>query len=137
MVLYVVGVALAASVAIATSSNGSFADTLRLATSHQPETFTELYFVNPSQLPSYAAAGSTQTVHFRIQSHLTTQQTYTYRITIVRPQGTSVSTASVVLVPGRGVTVPVTFSILQPNETATIMVNLLGTDQQLTLKVKS
>jgi hypothetical protein len=137
MALYVVLVVLAALLAAVIPTRGSLVDAVRLATTHQAETFTELYFINPGHLPAFAAPGKKQTVQFRIQSHALQEQVYSYRITVSGPSGTKVTNGSVTLSPGAGVTIPASFTIAKANQSVSITISLVGTKQQLTLRSHS
>jgi hypothetical protein len=137
MAVYVVLATAIAITAAVVSAGGSFANAVRLATTHQPEVFTELYFLNPGQLPAYAAPGKKQTVRFHIQSHAAQRQTYSYRIAIEGLPANSVSTGSVVLSPGTGATVPFNFTIAGAGQSVSITIRLVGTQQYLTLRSRS
>jgi uncharacterized protein YfaS (alpha-2-macroglobulin family) len=137
MALYVVLVVLAAFLAAVIPARGSLAGAVRLASTHQTEAFTELYFVDPGRLPGFAAPGKKQTVQFRIQSHAAQRQAYPYSVTVSGPSGTKVTNGSVTLSPGAGATIPFSFTITKANQKVTITVSLVGTEQRLTLRSQS
>jgi len=60
----------------------------KLATTHQPERFTELYFTRPDALPASAAPGSRLPVAFTLHNQEAADTSYTYRITFTDPSGT-------------------------------------------------
>jgi uncharacterized membrane protein len=137
MALYVVFVLSVVLITAVIASRGSILDTAKLAVTHQPETFTELYFVDPAKLPTFAIPGKKQTVQFHIQSHLPERHTYQYRITITGLYDTTTSTGTTTVSAGEGSTIPFSFTITQPGAQATITVSLVGTQQYLTLRSQS
>lgn|GEM_PF-1023305 len=108
-----------------------------LATSHQPERYTELYFNNPAQLPSYAPAHKSQSVAFTIVNHEAQTRTYTYTVQTTVGKVTTSRTASVTLRDGQTVTDTIHFTIPLPNEQAYSAVKLLGTSQILAFRSQS
>jgi len=60
-----------------------------LATTHQPERFSELYFVNPGALPSSAAPGQQLPVVFTVHNLEGRAFTYTYSIDFTDADGTT------------------------------------------------
>lgn len=57
------------------------------ATTHQPETYTELYFTHPNSLPASINAGQAVPVAFTIHNVEARTMLYTYDITITLPNG--------------------------------------------------
>ena len=53
----------------------------KLATTHQSEHFTELYFADPANLPAAVASGQVVPVVFALKNHEAQDVTYAYRIT--------------------------------------------------------
>ncbi|HSW66419.1 MAG TPA: DUF1616 domain-containing protein [Bacillota bacterium] len=60
----------------------------KLATTHQPERFTELYFTHPDALPARAEPGSKLPVAFTLHNQESRDTTYNYRITFTDQGGT-------------------------------------------------
>ena len=54
-----------------------------LATTHQPETFTELYFENHTSLPSQPKEGESQSFSFTIHNLEYKTMVYPYSVTVV------------------------------------------------------
>lgn len=111
---------------------------LALATTHQPETYTELYFVNNRQLPSLAPAGKTQTFAFGITNHEARTVTYRYVVSMTI-DGNSVpaQTGSVVLASGQSRTLKAGFRLAEPGKSAVIGVNLAGRGEQIDFRSRS
>jgi uncharacterized membrane protein len=137
VVLYVIFVVSIAGATAYISAHHSAKDAIRLAATHQPETFTELYFLNPSKLPAFAAPGKQQTIRFHIQNDSPENKTYTYQIVASGTQGTSTSSTRVAVSAGQGVTVPYHFTIPSASEQLTITISLEGTQEQLRLRSAS
>lgn len=55
-------------------------DALALTTSTKQETFAELYFTQPNDLPSTVKAGESHTFSFAITNRSNAKQTYTYLV---------------------------------------------------------
>ncbi len=119
------------------ASGHNIARALNLASTQTSESFTELYFTNPGQLPAYAAPGKRQTVHFRIVNDSPAQQTYRYTVSVTVNQHTNTYTSKSMVKPGAGVSIPFSYTIPQSGEQALITVNLLGTHEQLVLRSHS
>ncbi|HEU4966139.1 MAG TPA: DUF1616 domain-containing protein [Candidatus Saccharimonadales bacterium] len=115
----------------------SITEAWSLATSHQPERYTELYFDNPAQLPSYAPAGKSQKVPFTIVNHEAATRTYTYTVQTTIGTVTTSRTVTVTLRNGQAATDTVRFAIPLPNEQAHTTITLLGTNQSLTFRSQS
>lgn len=62
-------------------------EAFKLATTSQPEHFTELYFTDPLNLPTATAAGQTASVRFVVHNHEARDVTYTYELRIVAEDG--------------------------------------------------
>ena len=107
-----------------------------LATTHQPERFTELYFSHPQSLPTNVTTGKPVTVVY----HITNQEAAT---TIYRPQVTLtenghsrlISQAYLVLAAGQGSDLTVTFTTTLPHAQLEFVISL--PDQQQTIQFRS
>jgi hypothetical protein len=109
-----------------------------LATTRQPEAYTELYFAAPSQLPRTIAAGKPTTFSYRITSHLTTTTTFKAYVTIVE-NGSSrlIKTDSLTLAPGKTGTANVTFTTPKSNTRLEVIVDLPARHQHIHFKSQS
>lgn len=117
-------------------------DTVRhafaLATTHQPESFTELYFVNSAHLPYYSPAGKPQTVTFRVANHQTGTKAYSYTATIKTATGTATLAGGILNVSENGsVDTKVVYTLADPNADAQITVTLNDTPYAVTFRTKS
>jgi electron transfer flavoprotein alpha subunit len=135
--VYIVFVVSIAGAAAYISAHNSAKNAVQSATTHQPETFTELYFLNPSRLPIFAAPGKKQTIRFHIQNDSSQNKTYTYQIVATGSGGTKVSSARVVVAGEQGVTTAYSFTIPKASEQLTITISLEGTQDQLRLRSQS
>ena len=135
--LYAVLVVSIASATAYISAHHSVRTAVQLAATHQPETYTELYFLNPSKLPVYAAPGKQQTIHFYIHNDSPQNKTYTYQIVASGAQGTKVSSAHVAVRAEQGVFTAYSFTIPKASEQLTLTISLQGTQEQLRLRSQS
>jgi hypothetical protein len=119
------------------STHGSIAQAFTLATTHQPERYSQLYFDNPARLPSYAPTGKTQTVPFSVVNNNTEEMTYTYRVTTTIGATTTSTVHSLRLANGQVTQLTTQFVIPKPLTKAHIVIQLLGTNEQLTLESTS
>lgn len=109
-----------------------------LATTHQPERFTELYFNNSAHLPLYAPAGKLQHIAFHISNHEARSVSYDYVATIA--DNGNVATlvhGRITLADTQSHDVPFSFSLPVPNSAAQISVTLTGHPEHLTFKARS
>lgn len=113
---------------------GAIAQAVTLATTHRPETFTELYFVNSSALPSYSPAQRVQHVSFHITNHEAKQMTYTY---VISQDATQIAHAMVTLDDGKGTDIPFSFMIAVPNSTTQLSVHLENRSEHVDFRSKS
>ncbi len=60
----------------------------KMATTHQPERFTELYFTRPDALPARVEPGSKLSVTFTLHNQESRDTTYVYQITFTDQDGT-------------------------------------------------
>jgi len=123
---------------VATAASGvNFSQAWTLATTHQPERYSELYFEDPGHLPAYAPAGKLQVVYFHIVNHEHQSQHYQYSITRTIGGVTSELHGSVDARDGQDVRQALQFVIPKPLEQAKITVQLLNSNQQLTFRSQS
>ena len=81
-----VGITLAAVIFFTVTAGG--VNALHLATSKQPERFTELYFDNTLQLPTTVTAGRRYSFSFHITNQEYETTTYTPQVSLVEPHAT-------------------------------------------------
>jgi uncharacterized membrane protein len=81
---------------------GVHTETFKLATTRQPDRYTELYFLNPTQLPTILQNGKTYKQSFAIVNHEAKAYTYTYQVALTGAgQSIKYPEASVTLQPGQ------------------------------------
>lgn len=103
-----------------------------LATTHQPEPLTELYFNNHEHLPKQLAAGSTTGFSFHITNHEAKAVTYQYRVVSQAATGTiTLGSGSVTLNDGQGADKTVQFVAPAANQPAEIEVVLIGRSEHI------
>ena len=113
-------------------------DAFKLATTHQPERFTELYFVDPNKLPSTVTAGKTYTTNFAIVNHEASLQTYAYQVVVTYDGQRHVQEAvRITLSDGQRVTPHFSYTIPEAEKTAEVTVTLLEEQQSIHFKVES
>lgn len=119
------------------SSQGRYSGAFKLATSHMPEKYTELYFNSPAKLPLYSPARKYESVPFTIVNHEARTETYTYQASLDISGAVSSSRQTVTLKDGQSAALLATMMIPTPSTPAILTIKLLGTDNQLTLKSTS
>lgn len=110
------------------------ASAFTLATTHQPESFTELYFINSRSLPLYSPTLKPQRVTFRITNHESRQVTYAY---IVTQDGVKLAESTVVLSDGQSTDVTFVYIIPTPATPTTLSVSLVGRPEHIDFRSKS
>lgn len=118
-------------------ANNGFAWAWSLATTQQPERYTQLYFENPAHLPNYAPARKVQTIAFHIANHEDSTQTYLYQITRAVAGSTSVERGSATIRNGQDVRVVTHFTIPKPLQIEEITITLSGRTESLTFRSQS
>lgn len=109
-----------------------------LATSLQPEHYTELYFNSLLSLPPVIESAKPQSLRFTISNHEGVLTTYQYRVSIVENGGVkSVANKSVILSSEQSTSLPVTFSANKPHATIEIIVELPEKNQTIHFRSKS
>ncbi len=125
-------------VLIATIASGiSLGQAWTLATTHQPERYSELYFADPGHLPTYAPASKEQIIYFYIVNHEHQSQLYTYQVMQTIGTATTVTEASVYVRDGQDAQQKVQFIIPKPLQQAIITVRLLHSNLQLSFRSQS
>jgi len=116
----------------------AIAHAFTLATTHQPERFTELYFNNSAHLPLYAPAGKLQHITFHIGNHEAHSVSYGY-VALMTSNGnvTVLSRGNVTVVDTQGHDILLSFSLPAPNSAAQISVTLTGRPEHITFKARS
>jgi uncharacterized membrane protein len=64
------------------------------ASTHQPEAFTELYFSNSTNLPSYITEGSNLPIDFTVHNEEAKNMNYTFDVSVTAPSATTATSIS-------------------------------------------
>jgi len=116
----------------------SHTNTFKLATSHQPERFTELYFTDPNNLPARIDSTKTYKQTFAVVNHEASSMTYTYHIEVSGVSGShEYPTQQVTVGSGQKVSVPFTYEALAPKADQTVTVVLVSKNQSIHFRVQS
>ncbi len=115
------------------SQNPSARQTVALATTVKPETFTELYFENHEKLVKQIEPNNPQSFSFTIHNREYGTVTYPYEIFITDTNGNKAEIVKdiVVLKHNEKKTIPVYFELLQPVARAKITVKLNNKGQEI------
>lgn len=117
---------------------GGVSQALTLATTHQAESYTELYFDNSSHLPLYSAASKLQHVSFHLANHEAQVTSYSYTVTLyVGQTATKLAQGTTTLQNGQFIDVPFTYTLRTPNTAAQIFVRLANRPEYITYRTKS
>ncbi len=109
-----------------------------LASTHQPETYTELYFTNVVSLPKQVTVGRIYNFGFKVVNHESRIMTYHYAVTIQYGTTTQVLATKTVAVPAAGsAIIPVSFEIDQLNQLATLKVTLAEQHESISFRSQS
>jgi hypothetical protein len=97
------------------------------------ETYTELYFNNPENLPKYVVTGGKMQFSFTIHNVEGTQVTYPYTINFVESNGQkiAISKKTVTLADGASKVFTVTVSTIKANENGHMIVTLTNLNQSI------
>lgn len=110
----------------------------KLATTHQPERFTELFFVDPTSLPAVITAGKKYGGSFAVVNHEGAPTTYRYQVTVTDAGQTAYQTVHAVTIgDGHKITVPFGFEAQKPLQEVRIVITLLDQQQSVHFKAKS
>lgn len=113
-------------------------EALKLATTHQPEPFTELYFVRPTRLPEAVTPNKTYAQTFTIVNHDAPTRIYTYQVTIRDKQGERrQKPVSVTVQNGQQVQQTFRYSTAAIRSPVMITVTLLDQQQSIHFRTKS
>jgi hypothetical protein len=114
--------------------SSSVAQAYSLATTHQPEPYTQLYFNNAANLPVYASAGKVKDVYFTIINHEGSSHSYSYFISeVYNGYDRTYQSPVFELNNGQGQKFLLTFLIPKPFMSEHIQVTLDGTNQYIDL----
>lgn len=117
---------------------GGVSQAFTLATSHQSENYTELYFDNSSHLPLYSAANKLQHVSFHLANHEAQATSYSYTVTLYVGQvATRLAQGTTTLRDGQSIDVPFSYMLRTPNTAAQIFVRLTNRPEYITYRTKS
>jgi len=109
-----------------------------LATSHQPETYTELYFDNSPKLPMQVTAGKPYTYTVHIANHEAKPMTYRVIASVEVPNVAPViTTVTIRLSSGQATDKTFRLQLSQPHQSATIKVGLPSQQQYVTFRSQS
>jgi hypothetical protein len=114
------------------SQNKNFRNTIALATTVKPETFTELYFENHLSLPSEIKPYKTYSFSFTIHNLENQDMTYPYEI-YLQAENTKipVDQGTVFIKNNQHKTIVKTFIVNAPLTKSLIVVNLTNKNQQI------
>lgn len=118
-------------------AGGSRTNAWSVATTHKPEQYSAMFFSNPARLPSYAPAGKPQMILFHIVNHEGVTRGYQYTIQLQLNGRITTQTGSLQLKDGQDVQEVAKFTIPKPNEVATLTIQLVGSNERLTLRSRS
>jgi hypothetical protein len=108
------------------------------ATTRQPQPYTALSFTHTGNLPTYAPAGTTKHIAFRLSNHESTATSYHYRASLSTGSvSTVLEEGELTLADGDSVDKTLTFSLPQPNMDGTIVVQLVDRAEYITFGTKS
>lgn len=124
--------------AIAYIASPAVRQSFALASSMHPESYTELYLDNSTHLPTSAPAGKPRSFAFHISNHEGRQTTYHYLIVMVLgQQATAVSSGSLTLNDGAGLSETVSFTVPKPGLDPMIQVQLEGRPESVQFRTQS
>ena len=131
--LIAVVISFIASAFFLVSQNPSARQTVALATTVKPETFTELYFENHQTLSKQTEIQKAQTFSFTIHNVEYNKMTYPYEVYIEDTEGNRAEILKdiVVLNHDEKKTIPVYYELLQPLTRAKVVVNLPTKNQEI------
>lgn len=116
----------------------SVASAVRLATTHQPERFTELYFNNHRLLPAVVKPKTARKLSFHIANHESHTVTYHYAVIQSAAAGAaSVQTGTVTLASNQGADEVATYTAPAVPEPFTVMVALMGRPEAISFRSQS
>jgi hypothetical protein len=133
----VIAVVFAAILGLVMREQTHLANAYRLATSHYPETYSELYFVNSTKLPTRATPGRKYTFTVHLASHQPTQTYQLLSTVTIAGEQTVTTMRTISLRDGSGA--DVTFSLVIPksDQTAQVVVAVANTTQSIAFRSQS
>ncbi len=110
----------------------------KLATTHQPERFTELYFVDPTALPTVITAGKPYAGSFAVVNHEGRTMSYQYQVTITEAgQVVRQTTNFFSIASGQRMQKSFSFAAEQPKHQVQITVALVTKQQVIHFRAES
>ena len=109
-----------------------------MATTHQPETLTELYFTNYQTIPKKAQPGKQYQISFTAVNHEGSQTKYPYRVLLVSDEGIQhVQEGSLTLdnMQAKVTTVPVVFD--RPSVTYQVVIQFPSINQKINVRIST
>lgn len=133
-----VGLFVLALLGVALFARQPIAEAWSQATTRTARPYTSLSYINTGNLPTYAPAGSTQYITFRITNHEAAAVPYAYRALLSTGSQAAVLQEGTLMVPdGASADRTIPFSLPQPNMDATIIVQLIDRSEYITFGTKS
>lgn len=132
------GALLAIAIIVAGAHSSGVKHALQLATTHQPERFSELYFNDQSHLPTVVSVQTTKQFSFHTANHEANATHYNY-VVIVGSNNDShiLKSGSFTLGYGASIDVPVSYSLPKPQQDYQIIVELIDRPQQIMFRVRT
>jgi hypothetical protein len=124
------------SVALSVQYRTQLAHAFKLATTHQPERFTELYFADPARLPKHLLPDESADVSFVIGNHQAQSTDYRYQVDFIKDGQTVASRTGEVTVDDSQTAVQTITIPPQPEEGSLLMLIRLP-DQNQTIHLRS
>lgn len=119
-------------IAVALPFRTSLVHALKLATTHQPERFSELYFAQPDMLPKNLHIGEIADVGFVVTNHEDGQHTYRYQVVFMLDgQAMATRTGAFTLEDQQSTTQKVTIPAQSTPGQLRIIIRLVDKDQTI------
>ena len=133
-----IAVELVAIIYIFLISNASIANAITLATTHQPERVTELYFTDYQSIPKKVAAGTTNLVSFTVVNHESRPVNYHYEAWItINGQASMLTSGTVSLKDAQNAATIVRFQPTVAGETYQLAIKLTNVHQEINVRIQS
>jgi hypothetical protein len=127
-----------AAIGFLLGQNESVAHAFYLATTKQPERFTELYFNNSQNLPTQVTAGLTYSFSYHVTNHEAQTESYTAIVTMLQNgRPAQLETTKFSLPDGQGQDVTVHFKAARTGETLELIVSLPANQESIDFRSKS
>ena len=125
-------------VIVGLENKGQISNALTAATTHKPETFTELYFVDYPNITKTLEVGKTYRANFEVKNQEARTITYVYEIqTYENGKADPPIIKSLKLANQQGAILPFSYSAHAKGETLEITVLLVGQNQRIHLRASS